>query len=58
MPAPIAHAQYLRRQASRVLGMRAVGLRDLLREFCGVVADKSLQRADWRERPLPDAMLR
>ncbi|KAA0146677.1 hypothetical protein FNF29_07919 [Cafeteria roenbergensis] len=44
-------------QAARVLDLPSAGLAYLLRTMAGVEADKSLQRADWRRRPLPPAML-
>ena len=45
-------------QAARVLKLPAKGLAYLLQHYCGVTADKTLQRADWRARPLPDEMLK
>jgi exosome complex exonuclease RRP6 len=45
-------------QASRVLGLKSAGLAFLLLEFCGVIADKKYQLADWRARPLPEEMLK
>jgi len=44
-------------QAARRLGLPSAGLAYLLRTMAGVEADKTLQRADWRRRPLPPAML-
>ncbi|XP_019158071.1 PREDICTED: protein RRP6-like 2 [Ipomoea nil] len=46
------------RQASRVLKMEKNSLAYLLQHFCGIVAKKEYQSADWRLRPLPDEMLR
>ncbi|XP_047084408.1 uncharacterized protein LOC124695625 [Lolium rigidum] len=43
-------------QASRILQMGHVSLKHLLLSFCGVIAKKRCQRADWRQRPLPDRM--
>ncbi|KAJ1621025.1 ribonuclease H-like domain-containing protein, partial [Pavlovales sp. CCMP2436] len=43
-------------QAARVLGLPSAGLAYVLRHFCGVHADKKLQLADWRQRPLTDDM--
>ena len=45
-------------QAARVLRLPAKGLAYLLQHHCGVTADKTLQRADWRVRPLPEEMLK
>jgi ribonuclease D len=43
-------------RAARALDMPAASLAYLLEHFASVNADKSLQRADWRQRPLPPAM--
>ncbi|KAJ2320788.1 exosome nuclease subunit [Coemansia sp. RSA 2611] len=43
--------------ASHVLNMPHHSLAHLLAEYCGVRADKRLQLADWRIRPLPAEML-
>jgi len=45
-------------QAARVLELPSFGLAHLLKQFCGVDADKKYQRADWRVRPLPQEMFR
>ena len=45
-------------QAARVLELPSFGLAHLLKEFCGVDANKQYQRADWRVRPLPQEMFR
>ncbi|KAK4282100.1 hypothetical protein QN277_013515 [Acacia crassicarpa] len=45
-------------QASRVLKLERNSLGYLLHHYCGVIADKQYQIADWRLRPLPDEMLR
>ena len=45
-------------QAARMLQYPSFGLLHLLQRFCGVTPDKSLQRADWRLRPLSAAMLK
>ncbi|XP_051131750.1 protein RRP6-like 2 isoform X2 [Andrographis paniculata] len=45
-------------QASRVLKMERHSLEYLLNHFCGVVANKEYQNADWRIRPLPPEMLK
>jgi protein required for attachment to host cells len=42
-------------QAARVLAYPSFGLAYLLARFAGVIANKALQLADWRERPLPGA---
>lgn len=44
-------------QAARVLQYPSFGLAHLLQTFCGVTANKALQRADWRVRPLPSNMM-
>lgn len=44
-------------QAARVLSLRGFGLAHLLDVYCGVLADKQYQMADWRLRPLPEVML-
>nr|GMC92161.1 protein RRP6-like 2 [Ipomoea batatas]GMC93851.1 protein RRP6-like 2 [Ipomoea batatas] len=45
-------------QASRLLKMEKNSLAYLLQHFCGIMAKKEYQSADWRLRPLPDEMLR
>ncbi|CAL1382429.1 unnamed protein product [Linum trigynum] len=45
-------------QASRVLKLERNSLEYLLHHFCGVVANKEYQNADWRLRPLPSEMIR
>ncbi|KAK4414837.1 protein RRP6-like 2 [Sesamum alatum] len=45
-------------QASRVLKMERHSLEYLLNHFCGVVANKEYQNADWRIRPLPQEMIK
>ena len=35
-------------QAARALGLKSAGLAFLLLEYCGVIADKKNQLADWR----------
>lgn len=35
-------------QAARVLGFESFGLAYLLKRFCGVIANKEYQLADWR----------
>ncbi|XP_019458438.1 PREDICTED: protein RRP6-like 2 isoform X2 [Lupinus angustifolius] len=45
-------------QASRVLKLERFSLQYLLLHYCGVIANKEYQKADWRLRPLPDVMLR
>jgi ribonuclease D len=42
--------------ASRILGRNAVGLAALLEEEFDITLDKHYQRANWGQRPLPDAM--
>ncbi|KAK8620335.1 hypothetical protein V6N13_066814 [Hibiscus sabdariffa] len=44
--------------ASRVLKSERNSLEHLLQHYCGVIANKEYQNADWRLRPLPDEMLR
>ena len=43
-------------QAMRVLEFQSFALAHLLKHYCGVTANKSLQMADWRLRPLTDEM--
>ncbi len=43
--------------AARILGYPRVGLGALLEAFFGVRLDKRFQRADWGQRPLPQALL-
>ena len=45
-------------QAVRVLGAKFAGLAAALQKYCGVLADKKYQLADWRVRPLPEEMVR
>eukprot|EP00252_Welwitschia_mirabilis_P022092 TRINITY_DN5868_c0_g1_i2.p1 TRINITY_DN5868_c0_g1~~TRINITY_DN5868_c0_g1_i2.p1 ORF type:complete len:406 (+),score=81.47 TRINITY_DN5868_c0_g1_i2:103-1320(+) len=45
-------------QASRVLQLERNSLEFLLREFCGVNAEKEYQTADWRLRPLQSEMMK
>jgi ribonuclease D len=41
--------------AARILGRKLVGLHNLLADYCGVPqVDKSHQRDDWGQRPLPE----
>ena len=44
-------------QAARVLELPRKGLAYLLDHYCGIKADKRFQLADWRIRPLSDAMI-
>ncbi|THU91472.1 hypothetical protein K435DRAFT_780706 [Dendrothele bispora CBS 962.96] len=43
--------------ASKVLGFPRHGLANLLEMYCDFTPDKRYQLADWRIRPLPEAML-
>ena len=45
-------------QAARVLQLKAFGLAHLLQAYCGVLADKKYQLADWRLRPLTQEMMK
>lgn len=45
-------------QAARVLQLKQFGLAYLLQNYCGVIASKKYQLADWRERPLPEEMVK
>ncbi|XP_033763872.1 exosome component 10-like [Pecten maximus] len=40
-------------QAARVLNLARFSLAHILKQYCGVEADKQYQLADWRIRPLP-----
>jgi len=44
--------------AAQILGIRRVGLSDLLRERFGIELVKRFQKADWGRRPLPPDMVR
>ena len=43
-------------QAMRVLEFQSFALAHLLKHYCGVTANKALQMADWRLRPLTEEM--
>ena len=43
-------------QAMRILDFQSLLLSHLLKHYCGVNVDKSLQQADWRIRPLTEDM--
>lgn len=43
--------------AATLLGERSVGLASLLEEHFGLTLSKKHQRADWAQRPLPEALL-
>ncbi|KAF6174765.1 hypothetical protein GIB67_031289 [Kingdonia uniflora] len=45
-------------QASKVLKFKRNTLEYLLQHFCEVFANKEYQKADWRQRPLPNEMLK
>jgi exosome complex exonuclease RRP6 len=45
-------------QASRVLQLPRFSLAYLLKDLCGVTANKAYQLADWRIRPLTSDMAR
>jgi exosome complex exonuclease RRP6 len=44
-------------QAGRLLGLPRLSLAWLLQNYCGLPGDKQFQLADWRIRPLPEAMV-
>lgn len=44
-------------QAAKRLNFARLSLAFLLKHFCQIDADKSLQLADWRMRPLPDELI-
>lgn len=44
-------------QAAKRLGMARLSLAFLLKRYCQIDADKSLQLADWRMRPLPNELI-
>lgn len=44
-------------QAAKRLGLARLSLAFLLKHYCQIDADKSLQLADWRMRPLPDELI-
>lgn len=43
--------------AARICGRKLIGLGNLLADFAGVAIDKSHQRDDWGQRPLPNESL-
>eukprot|EP00798_Chlamydomonas_sp_ICE-L_P011059 gene11059-18666_t len=43
---------------SSVLGREQRSLAHLVRDFCAILPDKSMQRSDWRQRPLTQEQLR
>jgi exosome complex exonuclease RRP6 len=43
-------------RAARALRMASAGYAHLLHHYVGIIADKSHQLSDWRQRPLPHAM--
>jgi ribonuclease D len=43
--------------AAKVLALPKASLGGLLQEFLGLEVDKAYQRADWRQRPLPEDMI-
>jgi exosome complex exonuclease RRP6 len=45
-------------QAARVLQFKGFGLAYLLQSYCGVLADKKYQLAEWRQRPIPQEMVK
>jgi exosome complex exonuclease RRP6 len=45
-------------QAARILQLKSFGLAFLLQSYCGVLADKKYQLADWRIRPLTSEMMK
>ena len=45
-------------QAARMLQLKSFGLAYLLQSYCGVLADKKYQLADWRIRPLTEEMMK
>lgn len=44
-------------QAAKRLGLARLSLAFLLKHYCNIDADKSLQLADWRMRPLPTELI-
>jgi len=44
-------------EAAKVLGLKA-SLANLLKHYCDVTANKQYQLADWRQRPLPEEMVK
>lgn len=44
-------------EASKVLGLKG-SLGFLLKHYCDVITDKKFQLADWRQRPLPEEMMK
>ncbi|PSN43819.1 Exosome component 10 [Blattella germanica] len=44
-------------QAAKLLNFPQLSLAFLLKHYCGVLADKHFQLADWRIRPLPEELI-
>lgn len=53
----VVHRLFDTQIAAAFLGDRALGLAAVVEKYLGVSLPKAYQRADWAERPLPQAML-
>ena len=52
----VRHLLDLEAVSRAIFGQRESGLQAMLQRACGVRMDKTLQRSDWTQRPLPTAM--
>ncbi len=53
----VTHTLDLEAVSRSIFGSRESGLQAMLRRACGIHLDKTLQRSDWTQRPLPSAMM-
>lgn len=52
----VEHTLDIEAVSRTLFGSRESGLQAMLQRACGIRLDKSLQRSDWTQRPLPTAM--
>jgi hypothetical protein len=52
----VVHTLDIEAVSRTLFGSRESGLQAMLQRACGIRLDKSLQRSDWLQRPLPTAM--
>jgi hypothetical protein len=53
----VVHTLDLEAASRSIFGSRESGLQAMLRRACNIHLDKTLQRSDWTQRPLPSAMM-
>ena len=53
----VVHTVDLEAASRSIFGSRESGLQAMLRRACNIHLDKTLQRSDWTQRPLPSAMM-